>query len=275
VLEHIENDLTEADGSFRRADQKGPESSYLYSAGWLAWGSVALGRFDLGRRFARQMMLDQDSQWGGFWNEFGHGRVQWLLNSSSAVAGCAAAGEIEAAVKGSHYLELMLERQPEAERGFHFYLSPGGQIVTALIDNEVFGSALSFYDYGGRVAPAMFAVALAALVWTGQQTGDDVHFDRARKYADVMLAASQDPTKSPFASKMGWATMLLYRHRPDPDLMDYARGVGRAMLERQTPGGAVSLEGWDGLEPEMVSQIVEPVTCDWTLTTVALANGAA
>ena len=54
VLEHIERNLLEADGSFRDPAANGPQSLYLYQAGWLAWGSAFLGRFDLARRFARR-----------------------------------------------------------------------------------------------------------------------------------------------------------------------------------------------------------------------------
>ena len=42
-------------------------------------------------------MQEQDPNLGGFWNETDQGREQGVLNSSSAAAGCAAAGEVEAA----------------------------------------------------------------------------------------------------------------------------------------------------------------------------------
>ena len=97
VLDHIEHNLLADDGSFRDDRFNGPASAFLYQAGWLAWSSVALGRFDLARRVARRAIREQDPHLGGFWNETDQGREQGVLNSSSAAAGCAAAGELEAA----------------------------------------------------------------------------------------------------------------------------------------------------------------------------------
>lgn len=271
VLEHIENDLINPDGSFRDPSQSGFTSMYVYSAGWLAWGSAALGRFDLARCFARCAMTYRDPQQGGFWNEFELGRVQWLLTSSSGVAGCAAAGELEAALQGTRYMAYLLGQQPDPDKGFYFNLGPDGLVVTAPAEDVTF----SFYDYHDHMRPAMFATVIASLVWTGQQTADSAAFDLARRYADVMLSPRRDPAGSPFASKAGWAALLLHRHRPDADLWDFAKAVGRSFLERQTPDGSISLADWPGLGPQLPRARNESSTCDWVLSALALANGAA
>ena len=62
---------------------------------------------------------------------------------------------------------------------------------------------------------------------------------------------------------------------PDAALLDFARAVGRTLLERQTPEGRISLDGWEELELKQPTALVESTVCDWTLTAVALANGAA
>ena len=51
VLGYVERNLIEPDASFRHAGSNGLKSFGLYMLGWLAWGSAALGRFDLARRF--------------------------------------------------------------------------------------------------------------------------------------------------------------------------------------------------------------------------------
>jgi hypothetical protein len=270
VLEHIERDLLAADGSFQDPAANGPASSYLYQSGWLAWGSEALGRFDLARRFARRARLEQDGRWGGFWNENAAGRVQWLLNSSSAGAGCAAAGKIAAAGECARFMRRLLDRQPEPDRGFHLNLDPDGEVITDAAGEPT----LSFYDYAGPVRPALFATAIAGLVWLGRQTGDADHFDTARDYATVMLDARQ-ARRSPFASKSGWAALQLHAHRPDEDLLKYAQAVGRTLLDRQLADGSIDLTDWPGLEGGAGAPATESSVCDWTLTAVALANGAA
>jgi len=271
VMEHIENDLIEADGSFRDASQNGPTSMYAYMAGWLAWGSLALGRFDLARRFARRIAVDQDPQWGGHWSESEVGRAQWLLTSSGMVAGCAAAGELETAERGARYMARLLERQPRPDDGFYFNLGPDGEVVTKPAED----TTTSFYDFNDRVRPAMFAIALAGLVWTGEQTGDARHFDLARRYANVVLSNRRDPTTSPFVSKTGWAALLLYRHRADDDLRGFAEAVGKAYLRRQQSDGSVALAGWPGLDADQPVGYRVLTTCDWVVTALALANGGA
>ncbi len=270
VLEHIERNLLEADGSFRDPAANGPQSLYLYQAGWLAWGSAFLGRFDLARRFARRAIAEQDDRWGGFWNENELGRVQWLLSSSSAAAGCAVAGELAAAEEYARFMTRLIERQPEPATGFYFFLSPEGEVVTAMPADATLG----FYDLSGRVRPAMFATVIAGLVWLGRQTGDGRHFDTARRYADIMLAAPE-PQRSAFASKSGWAALMLHAHRPDPDLAAFATGMAAAIADRQLSDGSISHADWPGFETEVPADVREGSTCDWTLTAVALANGAA
>jgi len=76
ALDHIERNLLADDGSFKDDRFNGPTSAFLYQAGWLAWSSAALGRFDLARRIARRAIQEQDPELGGFWNETHQGREQ-------------------------------------------------------------------------------------------------------------------------------------------------------------------------------------------------------
>ena len=270
VLEHIECNLLADDGSFKDDRFNSPASAFLYQAGWLAWSSAALGRFDLARRVARRAIREQDSNMGGFWNETHQGREQGVLNSSSAAAGCAAAGELEAAELAAGFMELLLKLQPEPDRRFHFGLNPQGSVITDA-DAE---TGRNYFDLSGPCRPAMFATAIAGLTWLGRQTDDDRHFELARAYTDVILSHHGQPWTSPFASKTGWAVLQLNVNRPDPALTAYAEAVGRRFLELQQPDGSVDLTVWPGFEDGAPLPMRLANLCDWTLTALALANGA-
>ena len=269
ALNHIEHNLLAADGSYRDERFNGPASAFLYQSGWLAWSSAALGRFDLARRVARRAMQEQDSKLGGFWNETGLGREQGLLNSSSAAAGCAAAGELDAAELATGYMARVFQVQPERERRFHFALNAGGDLITE--SDAVAGQ--DHFDLQGPCRPAMFATAIAGLTWVGRQTGNGNHFDLARAFVGVILSHHGQPWNSPFASKTGWAALQLNVNQPDPALSDYAEAVGRRFLELQQPDGSVDLTVWPGFENGAPLPLRLSNLCDWTLTALALANG--
>ena len=175
VLGHIEHNLLADDGAFQDDRFNGPASAFLYQAGWLAWSSAALGRFDLARRVARRAMQEQDPNLGGFWNETDQGREQGVLNSSSAAAGCAAAGEVEAAEGAAAYMARLLELQPEPDRRFHFGLNAQGAVIT---DSDA-ETGRNYFDLNGPCRPAMFATAIAGLTWLGRQTDEARYFDLA------------------------------------------------------------------------------------------------
>lgn len=271
VLEHLEHDLLSKRGAFIDNAFNGPKSSFLYQAGWLAWSSAALGRFDLARLIAQRMMQEQDQQLGGFWNETELGHVQWLLNSSSALAGCAAAGELPAAKSAARQMALLFERQPAPEQGFYFSMTGDGQVLAELGDEP----NRNFFDLDGPCRPAMFATAIAGLTWLGRQTRTEEYFDLARAYAGVILSHRARPEHSHFASKTGWAILQLAANRPEPTLITYAQAVGQRFLELQLPDGSVNLTDWPGLETGGPLPLRLANLCDWSLTAVALANEAA
>ena len=281
VLDHLETNLIEEDGYFRDAGPDAPSTQYLYSggwdpsthftyaSGWLAWSSAAMGRFDLARLFARRAMVEQDPQWGGFWRESELGRVQWLLNSSSAAAGFAAAGEVEAAKKSADYMLRLLDRQPDLTKGCYLNLGPDGEVVTALGSDPT----LNFYDLDGPARPGFFTTVIAGLVWTGRQTGDSSHFNTARRYVDIVLSHRNHPERMSRASKSAWAILQLHTHRPDRAFPDYAAGVGRRLLELQMPDGSIDVSESPGFEGRVPGSRTFSATCDWVLTAIALANG--
>ncbi len=271
VLDHIERNLLADDGSFQDDRFNGPASAFLYQAGWLAWSSAALGRFDLARRVAQRAIREQDPELGGFWNETHQGREQGVLNSSSAAAGCAAAGELEAADLAAGFMERLIELQPEPARRFHFGLYANGEVIT---DSDA-ETGRNYFDQDGPCRPAMFATAIAGLTWLGRQTGDAKHFDLARAYAGLILSHRGQPWTSPFASKTGWAVLQLNVNRPDPALTAYAESVGRRFLELQQPDGSVDLTVWPGMEAGAPLPLRLGNLCDWSLTAIDLANGAA
>ena len=269
VLDHIEHNLMAADGSFRDDRFNGPASAFLYQAGWLAWSSAALGRFDLARRVARRAIQEQDPNLGGFWNETHQGREQGVLNSSSAAAGCAAAGELEAAELAASFMDRLIELQPESDQRFHFGLDANGDVIT---DSDA-ETGRNYFDLNGPCRPAMFATAIAGLTWLGRQTDDAKYFDLARAYANVILSHRGQPSDSPFASKTGWAALQLNVNRPDPALTGYAAAVGQRFLELQQADGSVDLTVWPGMEDGAPLPLRLANLCDWSLTALALANG--
>jgi len=269
ALDHIERNLLADDGSFKDDRFNGPTSAFLYQAGWLAWSSAALGRFDLARRIARRAIQEQDPELGGFWNETHQGREQGVLNSSSAAAGCAAAGGLEAAEQAAGFMDRLLELQPEADRRFHFGLYADGNVIT---DSDA-EPGRNYFDLDGPCRPAMFATAIAGLTWLGRQTDDARYFNLARAYANVILSHRGEPWDSPFASKTGWAALQLNVNRPDPALTAYAEAVGQRFLELQQPDGSVDLTVWPGFESGAPLPLRLSNLCDWSLTALALANG--
>ena len=184
-----------------------------------------MGRFDLARRVARRAVEQQDAKWGGFWNEIDVGHVQWLLNSSSAGAGCAAAGEIEAAEHSARHLARLLDRQPEPDQGFYFSLGADGEVVTALGDEPT----RNFFDFDSWARPAMFATAIAGLAWLCAPDAQPVVHEPGAPLLRVILAHRRNPERMQFASKTGWAMLQVHANSADPSLEAYAQGVGRRL----------------------------------------------
>ena len=270
VLAHVANDLIQPDGQYKDTAANDSKGRYLYEGGWLAWGSESLGRFDWARKFAKQLAVQQDPQWGGWFSDNEQGRVQRVLLCSGAMAGCAAAGELEAAAHGARYFERLLDRQPEPDRRFYYNLGEDGEVVTAPTDDPTMGC----YDFHDHVRPAHFAPVIAGLTWLGEHTGNETHFNTARRFADVLLS-NPNASASPFASKSGWAALMLHRHRPSDDLVEYAQAIGQALIKRQQDDGRIDITDAPGLEGGQSDAISIATTCDWTVTAIALVNGAA
>ena len=269
VLDHIERNLLADDGSFQDDRFNGPASAFLYQAGWLAWSSAALGRFDLARRVARRAIQEQDPNLGGFWNETDQGREQGVLNSSSAAAGCAAAGELEAAELAAAFMARLLELQPEADRRFHFGLDAEGAVIT---DADA-GNGPKLLR-SGRTLPSGHVCH--------RHRGSDLGGPSDRR-REVLRHGSGLCQRDPVAPgpAVGLAVRLQDRlgrpatqRQPARSRAHRLRRLRRwRFLELQQSDGSVDLTVWPGMEGGAPLPLRLANLCDWSLTALALANG--
>lgn len=91
----------------------------------------------------------------------------------------------------------------------------------------------------------------------------------------VLHEQPHEHTSAPFASKAGWAALLLHRHRPSNDLRGFAEATAQTMMRHQNDDGSISVADWPQLESHVSREVKEKATSDWVLTALAVANDAA
>lgn len=211
-----------------------PWSAYI--GGWLAWGAGLLGRFDVARAVVHASADRQDSATGGFWHEEGGVRVFDSERSSAATMGCLWAGDTGHAREAGRFLVDLLQRQDEA-RVFYAYADRQGRPIPNRADRNAY-----FALDDAHARPALFATTIACLVWLYRQTGEARHLEAATAYMRVVLDHAGDAAGLPLATKTGWAASMLYRHRPDPALLDFTQRNADAIVRRQKPNGSIGFD---------------------------------
>lgn len=244
-----------------------PWSAYL--AGWAAWGSGQLGRFDLARDIMAGVLDRQNATHGGFEHQTPHGRVQDTERSSAAAMGCIWSMNLPPAARVAAFLEHALEQQPEPG-GFYAYLDATGQVVRDKTDRNVY---FAMDDKHAR--PALFAASVACLVWLARTTGDGRYVELAHRYMKLVLAHCRDAARLPLATKSGWCALLVAAHVRDEALTSFAERTGRAILDRQQADGSIDFSDVPDVPNPLDKVWSIGWGCDCALTLVALADGGA
>jgi hypothetical protein len=240
-----------------------------YLAGWLAWGASMLGRLQVVHDAMDSVSHLQDAQYGGFLHADGSGLIlQETERSSAAAMGCIWAAKTENALAAAKFLEYAWKAQPDSGHQFHTNLTLDGRVLPNISDRN---TCFRLDDPEAR--PAIFATTIAFLVWIGESTAHEEFFDLAAAYTGLVRACTHDSATMPLATKIGWAALLIARHRPSPELNDFACRCGEAILKRQLSDGSI---GFD--EVSDVPKPVAPVWligwgCDAALTLMALSDG--
>lgn len=245
-----------------------PWSAYI--AGWIAWGAGLLGCFEVGRLVMESVRERQGAELGGWFHEAPVGRLQDTERSGAALMGCIWAGDIEGSRRTADFLEYALDHQPSPGKEFHTYFDADGRCVPDTSDRNAY---FSISDPSAR--PAVFACAIAGLVWLGRATGDSRFFDLARRYTGIVLAHEADPARLPLATKFGWAALMLAEHDSNLALVEIAKRSGSDLVARVRHDGSVDFD--------TVPNVPKPLDPAWTvgwgvdaaLTLIAVGEGGA
>lgn len=242
-----------------------------YLGGWAAWGAAALGRFDLARKIMATVITFRHPETGGYrFSSPGGTALLDVERTGAALMGCVWAGELAEARAAATFLRLALERQLSPSQEFHAYFDLNGRVAPDRRDRNAF---FSLTDAFAR--PALFATAIAGLVWLGRATGEADPIALANAYMHVVLAHHSDPAQLLLATKLGWSALMLKAHRVEPELAGLAERVAANLIERQRPGGSIDFDALPDV-PKPVDKVwLIGWGCDCALTLMAVADDTA
>jgi hypothetical protein len=132
-LGHLERNFLGPRGELAiPADQEKANPFNAYDRGWVCWGALLCGRYDLAFRLAADLRAFQDAATGGFWDsraarDAGRGR-QHAMSAGMAGLALLATRHVDAAEAAARCIARVLELQPAPVEGLFFGLdvAPGG-----------------------------------------------------------------------------------------------------------------------------------------------------
>lgn len=222
-------------------DQERGNPFNAYDRGWVCWGALLCGRYDLAFRMADDIRAYQDPATGGFWDSraartSGQGR-QHAMSAGMAGIALLATRHLEEAERAARFIVRVLELQPDREQGLFFALEagPGG----ARLKTEK--TAIDYLDCRGlKQRPGRLGPILVLLTRLYRVTRDRTYLEAARAYTRAMLAGGEGAYLCVEGHKFVWGMTELDGVEPGADSTAYGAATDRIVAYiagRQQPDG--------------------------------------
>jgi hypothetical protein len=253
LLDQVQRRFMREDGDFASAgDRKSANAAFqeywAYPNGWIALGSLRLGRIDVAYP-ASAYLRAHDAPCGGFYTHRRAADADDVVDAlTTAHLGLLALsfGDVRRAERAGAYLARLLDAQPDLDRGLYLRTASGGRII------DDFPADAAVFHVVSRVEPdqAYFMVGypIAFLSRLAEATGDRGHLRTARDYLDFALSCEGNLRSSPLSHKVAWGAAILGRVAAEPQAIAVSKEIAAFLLDIQDAGG-----GWLPSEPPHTS----------------------
>jgi hypothetical protein len=222
----------------RKSENAAFQEYWAYPNGWIALGSLRLGRVDVAYP-AFDYLRAHDAACGGF---FTHRRtadaddvVDALTTAHLGLLGLSF-GDVRRAERAGGYLARLLAAQPDLDHGLHLRTDSDGRVV------DEFPAEAGVFHLVSRTEPDqayfMLGYPIAFLARLAELTGDRGHLRTAHDYLDFALSCEGNLRSSALSHKVAWGAAVLGRVAQAPRSLALAEQITAFLLEIQDASGA-------------------------------------
>jgi hypothetical protein len=243
LLDHVQRRFMREDGDFTSAgDRKSANGAFqeywAYPNGWIALGSLRLGRADVAYP-AIDYLRAHGASCGGWYTHRrtadGDDVVDALTTAHLGLLALSI-GDVRRAERAGEYLARLLDAQPDLDRGLYLRTDSGGRIV------DEFPADAAVFHLVSRVEPDqayfMIGYPIAFLARLAEATGGHGHLRAARGYLGFALSCAGNLRASPLSHKVAWGAAVLGRVASEPRAIALAQQIAEFLVEIQDEGGA-------------------------------------
>jgi hypothetical protein len=243
LLDHIQRRFMRSDGDFattvdRKSENAAFQEYWAYPNGWIALGSLRLGRVDVAYP-AFDYLRAHDAACGGFYTHRRTANADDIVDAlSTAHLGLLALsfGDLRRAERAGRYLARLLGAQPDLDHGLYLRTDAKGLVV------DEFPPEAAVFHLVSRTEPDqayfMLGYPIAFLARLAELTGDRGDLRAAHEYLDFALSCEGNLRASPLSHKVAWGAAVLGRVAQLPQSLALAQQITAFLLEIQDASGA-------------------------------------
>jgi hypothetical protein len=243
LLDHIQRRFMRSDGDFtttgdRKSEDAAFQEYWAYPNGWIALGSLRLGRVDVAYP-ASDYLRAHDAADGGCFTHRRTADADDIIDAlTTAHLGLLALsfGDLRRAERAGEYLARLLRAQPDLDHGLHLRSDSKGGVV------DEFPPEAAVFHLVNRTEPDqayfMLGYPIAFLARLAELTGDRGNLRTAHDYLDFALSCEGNLRASPLSHKVAWGAAVLGRVAQAPQSLALAEQITTFLLEIQDASGA-------------------------------------
>ena len=217
---------------------QGLDAVYPYPNAWLTIGAQKLGAFDISRRAADFLVTIQDTNSGGFRARLDvppEDAPQDVMSTSQAGMACLFTGRLGNARFAAHFLQSVMEAQPEPEKALYFVWRGGALRTDFKPEHARFfvlraDEPLQWYFQMGIAAAFLSRMSMAS--------GERTHLETAKRYLELAFGCIEAMYETAQVGKVGWGAALVYQAAGEERYRQLAARVADAILAQQNEDGS-------------------------------------
>ncbi len=243
VLDFIQQRFMRPDGDFFTAAENKSSNPLLtefwgYPNAWIAMGAQRLGRFDIAQPAWEYLKSFHHPQLKGFTAgaPFESGEEVTDIVSTAHLGHLALyMGDLELARGAGRYLNEILDKQPDSDKGLFIRQDGLGDVITRFPEDASFIHYVSASEPGQAYFVVGYAMGFLAKLFLA--TGRQNHLETANAYGEWALECRGNIDAFPFSHKVMWGSALLASITGDQRYKQLAERIGSYLVDIQTDEG--------------------------------------